>query len=255
MATKDVTVPTGAQVPALITLKQDWEELAEVFRENIGVAGTGASPFVLPRLRVPAGGITAWQTSSGSVIEKVSGIIASKAVWRGYWPGEYKGGKTPPQCVSNDGVIGTGNPGGECAKCRFNQWGTAEKDGQNTRGKACKDMRAVFFINDEAPAVPTLILLPPTSAVKFDQKMFEFAGKGALYWKFYVELSLNKASNSDGIAYGELEMKELGRISKEDEAVVRSYRELIAPFTDSIIVGDFMADEAANESDDNTPFE
>ncbi len=61
------------------------------------------------------------------------------------------------------GVQGIGEPGGACAICPLNAWGS----GDNGRGKACKNMRHLFLLRDGA-FMPLQIILPPTSIRPFN---------------------------------------------------------------------------------------
>lgn len=60
-----------------------------------------------------------------------------------YWPegSEYDDNVTP-LCSSVDGKTGYGAPGGVCATCALNQYGSVEKG----KGKACKNMRNLYIL-------------------------------------------------------------------------------------------------------------
>ena len=59
-----------------------------------------------------------------------------------------------------DGKQGCGNPGTLCASCGYNEFGTSGK------GKACKNMRMLYILQD-GEFMPLQLALPPTSIKPF----------------------------------------------------------------------------------------
>lgn len=248
--TTDVTVVESEEPRGLVTLAENWNEIAEIFRDNVG--DTEISPFNLPRVKLAAGGISVFQKTTidgDETPNTITGVVAHWATWRGYWPEKFSGGGSPPECRSDDGRVGVGSPGGICRNCSLNKFGTAiDERGKPGAGKACKEMKALFLIDNEAPSIPTLILLPPTSGKKWSDFCIGLASRGLQYWKSEVELSLVKAQNSTGIPYSEVVIRRLSNLSPAGIETVKAYREMIAPLTQRVIESDIMNDayEAAD---------
>lgn len=129
--------PTGL-VPAVVS------DEASVLADYAGYAGAGPDVHDVEEIRVP---LLRWKlmgTSAGSkeggkfyntlendqAYDEVPAVFLDGKNSRSYYAGSYdpkaKGPAPQPDCKSNDGVIGVGNPGGECAKCPLSKWG---KDG------------------------------------------------------------------------------------------------------------------------------
>lgn len=71
----------------------------------------------------------------------LKGVIVYNHQAGAYWPeGSEYDDNVPPLCSSVDGKLGIGTPGGSCALCELNKFGT---DG---KGKACKNMRHLYIL-------------------------------------------------------------------------------------------------------------
>lgn len=98
--------------------------------------------FQSERIKLPSGGMTAFEVSAGDgeymdLAKKIEGVIIYNHPVNSYYLEAYKGGNNPLDCGSFGGICGTGNPGGNCKTCRFNQFGSgimipvAHKIGKN----------------------------------------------------------------------------------------------------------------------------
>src|SRR5262245_41332783 len=140
MIEKDLTISAFAicQMPI--------EQIREAVTTNLGDTITVVD---LERIRVPAGGGTAWtlQTLEGEKIEKeLAGIIVGWRDTRAYWKVPMESdGNAPPNCSSIDARTGIGEPGGDCRRCRFAEFGSSS----NGEGQACKQVRQLFFLRPE----------------------------------------------------------------------------------------------------------
>jgi hypothetical protein len=139
------------------------EELAE---DMAGVRLT------FPRVKIPSGGslqfeIPGENPEDPDYAKTLDGVILYTHLSNAYWrkgKNDDDDENTPPDCSSTDGINGTGLPGGSCAVCPMNAWGT----GENGRGKACKNMRSIYFLRD-GDSVPALVSLAPTSLRPYDE--------------------------------------------------------------------------------------
>jgi hypothetical protein len=159
-STNGSTLPAVIEQYSIMTVDQDY--LTEVIRENLGGE---LSRLDLQTVRVPTAGGLTWAVSDverGELTEKtLRGLVVYQTVARGYWAETFdsSGGGTPPTCVSNDGKKGLGNPGGSCATCPLNQWGS---DARGGNGKACREMRLIYMLREDT-VLPMVVVMPPTS--------------------------------------------------------------------------------------------
>ena len=96
------------------------------------------------RVKIPAGGTLQFEMPSDDpdnpdYEKNLVGVILHNHATCAYWPaGSEYDDDTTPLCSSVDGKVGIGTPGGACAACVMNRFGSAP-DG--SKGKACKNMR------------------------------------------------------------------------------------------------------------------
>lgn len=222
----NTTLPAVVQQYSIMTM--DHQDLAEVLRDN--TAGQ-LSRLDLPTVKIPAGGGTSWtipDVEEGDRNEKsLRGIVVYQTVVRGYWEQTFEatGGGTPPTCYSNDGRRGVGEPGGDCATCKLNQWGTDPRGGN---GKACREMRLIFMIQ-EHDILPFVVALPPTSVRPAHQFFVGLARKGIGYYAVVTEVGLEQDKSAAGIRYSKATFKMVGKLTPEQVAVVKAYREALIP--------------------------
>ena len=100
------------------------------------------------RIKIPGGGHLQFEIPSGNpdvpdYAPYLEGVILYSHNSNAYWPeGSEYDDDQPPLCQSFDGKVGYGEPGGTCADCVLNQFGS---DGNN-KGKACKNMRMLYLL-------------------------------------------------------------------------------------------------------------
>ena len=114
-----------------------------------------------PRIKIPAGGALQFEIPSDDPespdYEKtLVGVILSNFPNNAYWPegSEYDDTATP-LCSSVDGKQGIGEPGGSCAACALNKFGSAAEG----NGKACKNMRVLYLLRS-GEFMPLQVTLP-----------------------------------------------------------------------------------------------
>jgi hypothetical protein len=134
------------------------------------------------------------------------------------------GGNTPPDCSSHDGDVGYGQPGGDCFTCPLNQWASAEGGG----GKACKEKRMLFLLR-ASDLLPIVIQAPSTSIQPIKKYLLRLASQGLPYWSVLTSLSLEKGSNSAGIAFSRIAPKSAGPIPEEQRGMLAEYVQAIKP--------------------------
>lgn len=98
------------------------------------------------RVKIPSGGQVQFELPSDDpdnpdYAKYLDGVIVFSHNANTYWPtGEDYDDNTPPACQSMDGKLGYGNPGGICADCPCNRYGSDTKG--TGKGKACSATRS-----------------------------------------------------------------------------------------------------------------
>lgn len=229
-ASKDValTSDTISQYPVLSPDSSD-SALTEIMDENMG--SDGVQFFDLDRITLPAGGGIAWEVPTldgADSLQSLEGIVVAWRAPRAYWAEalEESGGGQPPDCSSQDGVIGVGaygvdsetNPEGRCDKCPMNEWGS----GRDGRGKGCGESRQLFMLLP-GRNLPVTVSLPVTSIAPFRKYMLRLAGEGIPYYGVITKLGLKKTETSGGIKYSVVEPKKGETLDAAGRAAAKSY--------------------------------
>lgn len=153
------------------------------------------------RVKIPAGGATAFEIPGDNddteMVKEIRGIILLHHPAYAYYRDKYQGGSNPPDCGSFDGVNGTGNPGGLCAECPYNRFGSGE--GQ---AKACKNRRMLYILM-ENEMFPVTLSLPTGSLKDFTKYVKRQLSKGRKLSRIVTRISLKKASSASGITYSQ----------------------------------------------------
>ncbi|MBS6355365.1 hypothetical protein [Oscillibacter sp.] len=176
------------------------------------------------QVKVPAGGTLQYEipTEDPDVPDYdrfLEGIILFHHPSNAYWPDVEDGGdgeNVPPQCQALDGKFGHGSPGGLCASCGYNRFGTRGK------GKACKNMHMVYLLRS-GEFMPLQITLPPTSIKPFN----EFVSRAFLLHRrgicsALVQLGLKKMNNGKD-DYSVTTFKLLRYFEGEELCQIRNY--------------------------------
>lgn len=156
------------------------------------------------RLKIPAGGALYFELplddpENPETLKEVKGVILHHHALNSFYKDKYTGGSNPPDCGSYDGKIGEGTPGGQCAKCPLNQFGS----GENGSGKACKNKRRIYLLR-EGDIFPILLTLPTGSLKEFTNYIAKrIVAKGKRSFEVVTKVTLKKAVNSGGITYSQ----------------------------------------------------
>lgn len=159
--TKTTAIATTDTPFDLALERYSLDEIGQIMHDMMG--GEPIDAFSLPTLTVPGGGATVWrmpETDAEPYAEIVEGVVLSFGASRAYYAHEYgEGDDDPtPNCYSSDNIVGIGDPGGECASCKLNEWGSARSGG----GKACKERRLVYILR-EGSILPLVVQVPAAS--------------------------------------------------------------------------------------------
>lgn len=237
--TKDLVKQDGA---GFSITAQDIRDLIDV---NLGGQLDAMS---LDRIKIPAGGGVHWTVPSldgEDVTKALEGVIVYISYQNAYWSQtmEESGGGTPPDCSAMDATHGVGNPGGLCATCPLNQFGSDTGGG---RGKECKNM-LMLFLQQEGNILPMVVALPPTSLKIVKKYFLRMTSAGIPYFGVVSRLELVKTKNEKGIEYSVVDVKtkqlregetSADRIKLDPSTLagVESYRAALIPALSSISV-------------------
>lgn len=186
---------------------------------------------VFPMYTFPTGTGTQFELSDGmgdkEYTKTISGVILHAGTYRAYHPEPLESGNKIPLCSSNNGVVGNGQPGGECLKCPLDSFGSAalkvnshgrivngmdsvvdHDTGQpiaeyNTdvkikkvdgKGKACTEYRMLYLLM-EGIERPVILRVPPTSLTTVKMFIKKVVSEGSPKHGVVTEFSLKAAGN------------------------------------------------------------
>ena len=189
--------------------------------------GQAGYEFIPERIKLGAGGMLAFQSSDGTILQPpFEGIVVIAQRARAYWP--VKGtGSTPPLCSSRDGLEGYFDPHSElakeaakaavqhpavltldaaaaegpwlCAHCPLSEFGSAAVG----NGQACKSLRRLVVLI-KGWAAPVLLTLPPTSCKIWDQYVSGRRSRGKAYFDAWARIGLTSDKSRTGDPYAKL---------------------------------------------------
>ena len=214
---------------ALISLKDATElfpvlttggEQQQILKDNL--AGESVGVGDLARVKVPAGGVTSFTIPSiagDKTTKEIEGVIIHVARRRAYWENPNPSNEQP-DCSSNDCINGVGNPGGDCATCPMNEFGTALKQGGGQgRGKACKESTLLFMLTPGS-TMPIVVVCPPGSLKAVRQYRLNL---NCAYFACVTKLELEKVPNKDGIPFARIVPKFVSELDPSAVVQVKQY--------------------------------
>lgn len=180
--------------------------------------------LTMQRVKIPSGGNLQFEIRSDDpdnpdYERKLVGVILYHHLANAYWPeGSEYDDNVPPFCQSFDGKQGYGEPGGVCAACAFNQFGSTA----NGSGKACKNMRQIYLLRS-GEYLPLQLSLPPTSLRPFNDFMnLAFVARRRPSYSAIVEIGLKRAE-SGGYTYSVATFRKVRDLEGEGLAAVKGY--------------------------------
>jgi len=205
------------------------DKIQVVLEANLG--GDKINQFDLDKVTVPAGGGISWEVPGLMGHEstpEIEGVIVGWKPVRSLYLTDFKDNPgVPPNCSSDDGVVGFGDPLGkgieerrDCATCPMNQWGSAV----NGPGKRCAERRLLFVLrkNDR---IPIMVVIPPTSLKNAKAYFLRLVQNNVPYYGVITGLTLSKVKSKAGITYAQVEFKAKGFLTDPDVEMFRSYAE------------------------------
>lgn len=179
------------------------------------------------RIKIPSGGGTIFEVPSldGTRTEpaqEISGVVLYHHPMQSYYQKQYSGGNEKPDCYSLDTVTGVGTPGGECASCLLNRFGTGANG-----SKACKEKHRIYLLR-ENEIFPIMLDLPTGSVRDFGIYLRRLLSRGLYSTDVITRFSLKKAVNSTGVVFSQ-GVYSLARMLTPEE------RGLIQPLTEQVV--------------------
>ena len=178
-----------------------------------------------PRVKIPGGGTTQFELpgenpDQPNYVPYIEGIIIMNHNTNAYWPsGSEYDMNVAPECTSVDGVTGYGCPGGACELCPHNQYGSDPNGG---KGKACKNMRSLYILQNGS-TMPINLMLPPTSLRPYSEfATTAFLMRNRPLWGSLVRIELRKENNGSN-NYAVAVFKRVGDFSGEKLAEIEQY--------------------------------
>ena len=200
------------------------------------------------RIKIPSGGgkifeIPTDDPDNPDSATTLEGIILHHHAHCAYWPESNDDEDNKPLCSSLDGKVGIGEPGGVCATCQLNTFGTASKGA----GKACKNMRVIYLLRS-GEYLPVQINLPPTSIKPFKEFYTKaFALRRRAPYGSIVRIGL-KQENNGKEDYSVATFRRVADFSGEKLQQVKAYA---ANFKDQLKLIMEQREKAAEEQYDD----
>jgi hypothetical protein len=227
------TTPAASTAVALIErdnlpgLAADVADVIGALADNLGGEAVGVNDFT--RIRMPAGGGIAWEVPNldgeADVQKVIRGVIVYQRTPRTYWATSFENSEGgPPDCRSDDGVTGRGNPGGDCSTCPLAQFGSGRGNTQ-----ACAQQRQIFVLREDGGAFPVILTLPPTSLKNARGYLVALAERGKKFRHVLTEIGLERATSNDGIGYSRATFRYVGDLSADAKAASDAYAREIGP--------------------------
>ena len=217
-----VSAAEGAKFAA--TMNEFVKTITEL-GENRRLEDADGLQMSFQRVKIPAGGTLQFEMPSDDPdnpdYEKtLVGVILHNHATCAYWPaGSEYDDDTTPLCSSVDGKVGIGTPGGACAACVMNRFGSAP-DG--SKGKACKNMRVLYLLRS-GEYMPLQVNLPPTSIKPFKEFLNRaFMLRRRATYGSIVQIGLKRENNGTN-DYSVATFKLLQDFQGEELAQIRAY--------------------------------
>ena len=217
-----LTEQNNFKLPAVASSDFTNEELAEDY--------DGLQPS-FQRIKIPGGGAIQFEVPGDNpddpdFSKTIEGIIIYNHQTGVYWPdGAEYDDEVTPLCSSVDGKTGYGTPGGACSLCPMNKYGTGtDKNGNPSKGKACKNMRHLYILRS-GEYMPFILALPPTSLRPFSDFInAAFISRRRPVWSSVVQIGLKRVENGPN-TYSVATFRKLYDLDGEQLMQIKQYTE------------------------------
>ena len=214
---QEITSITTKQATGFLALRDF--DFSSVISEEM----EGLNAF-FERIKMPSGDTTLFQIPSENPEEpefekEFSAVILYHHPIRAYFKDKFTGASNPPDCGSIDGIVGYGNPGGDCKNCALNEFGTWENN-----AKACKERQRLYLLR-EGELFPVMLSLPTGSLRELSRYLMRLLSKGIKSSEVVTRFSLVKTTNKGGIAYAKAAFRVDRRLTSEELPLIANLSE------------------------------
>ena len=215
MPTKKNEVATQEQTAALAeyTSPEEGFSLAQIMEEDMSGLG-----FTITRLKIPSGGITAFEVPGDGdepeVMKEIEGVIVYNHPAYTYYATAFTGENNPPDCSSIDGQNGTGNPGGKCKACPMHKWGSGENG-----NPACAQRRMLYFL-PKGSVISMALSLPVGSIGTYRDYASRLLTKMRSVRDVVTAISLRKSQSKGGVTYSQAVFKYVRDLSPTEKSFI-----------------------------------
>ncbi len=198
--------------------------LADAMRDELG-----GMDITFDRVTIPSAGGTTFELpgelpGETDAVKEFTGVILYHHPLHAFYRERFTGGNNAPDCGSYDGMTGVGNPGGDCASCPLNQFGSGENG-----GKACKNKRRIYILR-ECELIPLLLTLPTGSMKEFGVYIKRLLAKGKKSQSVVTRFSLKKVSNAGGIAYSQAQFAVSRMLADEETRYIAAMADQVKQY-------------------------
>lgn len=199
--------------------------------------------LTFPKVKVPSGGATTFEIDTGDsenpeMVKELRCVIIVNQPAYSLFKEAYNGESRLPDCYSSDGKTGVGDPGGDCAKCPFNQFGP---DGT----KKCKNKRALYLVF-ENQLFPSVLLLPTGSLQNFTKYAQANLFKQRKLSQVVTKITLKKATNKTGIPFSQAVFAFERMLSDDEKKKLTGLSDFVKEYAKSHV--------PQSQADDDIPF-
>ena len=197
--------------------------LGDVVAQNLEAGDMTPRKF-FPQIKTPTLGNIHWSipTTDGDIDSKTfSGIIMHIQTERGLFPKPYKPNSIP-FCVSENGIVGVGEPGGECSSCPNRSFGP---DGEPPE---CAEKKAVYILMKEE-VIPMVLRVPPSSFQSLEKHLLKMSRKLKPHYAFETVFSL-KSVKKPAATVSEIVFEIGAPIDSDSIKKVQGVKSSIVPF-------------------------
>ena len=210
------------------------------------------------KIKIPSAGSTVFEVpgeeDDTDTVKEFSAVILHHHTLNCYYKTKYTGGNNPPDCGSFDGIVGEGDPGGECKSCPYNQFGSAPPEiagGENGKGKACKNRRRIYVLR-EGEVFPLLLSLPTGSLKEFTKYIKKLLSKGKRANMVVTCFTLKKATSSGGVVYSQAQFAVDRALTPEEQSLINSMTDQVKAYSTRVAFdaegsSNIMVDEETGE--------
>jgi len=228
MATKTKELMNKVSNEVGYTVLQNFDLQSSMAQEMDGLKAN------FDHIKMPSGGVTVFTLPTDNpekpeMVQEFSAVILHHHPMRAYYKTKYTGGNNPPDCGSFDGLIGQGDPGGNCTDCPLNEFGTGENG-----SKGCKERRRLFLLR-EGETFPIVLSLPPGSLKDFSRYLIRCLSKGYGSNMVVTKFSLTTATNKGGIVYAKAQFSVNRPLTNEELPLIMSISAQIKELSQNII--------------------